>query len=78
MPQLKIAHLRATPEPPTRLLVDELTLLGARLSATGAGVREREQAELDSLVEAAFDLSTEERLRLADFRRAVADARPRT
>jgi hypothetical protein len=77
MPQLKIAHLRTTPVPPSRALVSDLASLGARLSATGSGVREREQLELDALVEAAFDLSVEERKRLADFRGAVADARPR-
>ena len=77
MPQLKIAHLRTTPVPPSRALVSELASLGARLSATGTGVRECEQLELDALVEAAFDLSVEERKRLADFRGAVADARPR-
>jgi len=77
MPQLKIAHLRTTPVPPTRSLVTELASLGARLSKNGSGVREREQVELDALVEAAFDLSVEERKRLADFRGSVADARPR-
>ncbi|HEX5099061.1 MAG TPA: hypothetical protein VFV94_06150, partial [Polyangiaceae bacterium] len=77
MPQLKIAHLRTTPVPPTRALVSDLASLGARLSESGSGVREREQLELDALVEAAFELSMEDRKRLADFRGAVADARPR-
>jgi len=77
MPQLKIAHLRTTPVPPSRALVADLASLGARLSESGSGVREREQLELDALVEAAFELSMEDRKRLADFRGAVADARPR-
>jgi hypothetical protein len=77
MPQLKIAHLRATPTPPSRALVSELTAFGARLSARGRGMRAAELAELDTLVEVAFDLSAEERHRLAHFRASVADARPR-
>jgi len=77
MPQLKIAHLRATPAPPSRALVAELIALGVRISECGRGLGANEQAELDALVEAAFELSVEERSRLADFRAAVADARPR-
>ena len=77
MPQLKIAHLRVTPSPPSRALVAELAAFGAHLTSRGRGMRATEQVELDSLVEAAFDLSIEERRRLADFRGSVADARTR-
>ncbi|HEV8550127.1 MAG TPA: hypothetical protein VGQ57_13880, partial [Polyangiaceae bacterium] len=77
MPQLKIAHLRATPEPPSRALVADLAALGERFSEGAKGLREPEHAELDALVAAAFDLSIEERRRLADFRASVADARAR-
>jgi hypothetical protein len=78
MPQLKIAHLRATPAPPSRALVAELAELGARLSARGAGIDAPEQAELDGLVADAFALDAEERRRLDDFRLSVSDARPRS
>ncbi len=77
MPQLKILHLRATPAPPTPALVPSLAALGKRISACGRGVAAHEQAEIDALVEAAFELSAEETSRLAHFRGSVADARPR-
>ncbi|HTQ08294.1 MAG TPA: N-6 DNA methylase [Polyangiaceae bacterium] len=77
MPQLKIAHLRATPAPPTRALVDALETFGAELSSRGRGIFAKEQTELDELVADAFELDREERKRLADFCGQVADARPR-
>lgn len=77
MPQLKIAHLRATPAPPTRALVRELDAFGAALSSRGRGIFANEQSELDELVADAFELDQKERKRLAEFRERVADARPR-
>jgi len=77
MPQLKIAHLRATPAPPTRSLVHALAAFGAELSSRGRGIFAKEQSELDELVADAFELDEKERKRLADFRTHVADARPR-
>jgi len=77
MPQLKIAHLRATPAPPSASLVRALAGLGSGLSARGAGICKSEQDTLDTLVADAFGLDAEERARLADFGASVADARPR-
>jgi hypothetical protein len=77
MPQLKIAHLRATPAPPTLALKAALSAFGKELSLRGAGIRASEQAELDELVADSFELNQKERSRLMDFRRAVADARTR-
>jgi N-6 DNA Methylase len=77
MPQLKIAHLRATPAPPSRALVATLATFGAALSSRGRGIFASEQCELDALVADAFELDQKERKRLADFRASVADARPR-
>ena len=77
MPQLKIAHLRATPAPPSLELKRTLAALGKELSLRGRGIRASEQAELDELVADSFDLTPKERERLRDFRSSVADARPR-
>jgi hypothetical protein len=77
MPQLKVAHLRATPAPPSRSLVAALCDVGVTLCARGHGVGVREQIALDELVAAAFGIDEKERRRLADFRASVADARPR-
>jgi hypothetical protein len=77
MPQLKVAHLRATPAPPSLTLKNTLTAFGRELSARGRGIRESEQLELDTLVADAFELDEKERQRLADFRTKVADGRPR-
>jgi hypothetical protein len=77
MPQLKIAHLRATPAPPSLELKRTLTELGKALSLRGRGIRASEQAELDELVADSFDLSQKERARLVEFRSSVADGRPR-
>ncbi len=78
MPQLKIAHLRATPAPPTPALVRALEAFGAELSLRGRGIFAKEQSELDELVADAFELDEKERKRLADFRAHVADARPKS
>jgi hypothetical protein len=64
MPQLKVGHLRATPAPPTRSLVRELTRLGAELSRRARGIAPEEQALLDRLVADAFRLSADERARV--------------
>jgi hypothetical protein len=77
MPQLKVAHLRATPSPPSLALKNTLTAFGKELSLRGRGIRAREQLELDDLVENAFELDELERKRLAEFRASVADAKPR-
>ncbi len=77
MPQLKIAHLRATPAPPSLELKRTLAALGKALSQRGRGIRASEQAELDELVADSFDLSQKERARLVEFRSSVADGRPR-
>jgi hypothetical protein len=77
MPQLKVAHLRATPAPPSPALKATLALFGRELSVRGAGIRKSEQAALDDLVSDAFELDQKERKRLADFRGSVADGRPR-
>jgi hypothetical protein len=76
MPQLKVAHLRATPTPPSLTLKNTLTAFGKELSERGR-IRAREQLELDELVENAFELNEVERKRLAEFRASVADAKPR-
>jgi hypothetical protein len=77
MPQLKVAHLRATPAPPSLTLKNALAAFGKDLSARGRGIRHDEQAELDAFVADAFELDEKERKRLAEFRSTVADARPR-
>jgi len=77
MPQLKVAHLRSTPSPPSRALVQKLAGVGRELSERGRSIREGEQAELDEMVASAFGLDVEERRRLADFRGSVTDASPR-
>jgi hypothetical protein len=76
MPQLKIAHLRATPSPPSRALIDALDRFGRALASRGRGILPYEQTELDALVADAFELDDEERKRLAEFRGVVADAGP--
>jgi hypothetical protein len=77
MPQLKIAHLRAIPAPPSLELKRTLAAFGKALSERGRGICASEQAELDELVADSFDLSQKERQRLLEFRTSVADGRPR-
>jgi hypothetical protein len=66
MPQLKVLHLRRTPEPPSRELVDELTAFGLELSSGGRRWDRDAQARLDRKVATAFGLSSEERARIAE------------
>jgi hypothetical protein len=77
MPQLKVAHLRATPAPPSIVLKNALAAFGKDISSRGRGIRRDEQAELDTFVADAFELDEKERKRLAEFRSSVADGRPR-
>jgi hypothetical protein len=71
MPQLKVLHLRRTPEPPSRDLVGELAAFGRELSV-GARPWDRDaQAHLDQCVSAAFGLSNEERARIAEAKPAL-------
>lgn len=70
MPQLKVAHLRATPTPPQPALIDELKTFGARLSSATGAIDARDQAELDKLVADAFELDGPERDRVARWSEA--------
>ncbi|HEX6272390.1 MAG TPA: N-6 DNA methylase, partial [Polyangiaceae bacterium] len=60
MPQLKIAHLRATPAPPRASLVAELDRAGRELSSRNRGVQADEQEALDRRVANAFSLDGRE------------------
>jgi hypothetical protein len=64
MPQLKVAHLRRTPAPPSRELVAELAALGEELSAGGRRWDCAAQEQLDHAVARAFDLSGAETTRI--------------
>jgi hypothetical protein len=66
MPQLKVLHLRRTPEPPLRELVRELTAFGRELSSGGRPWNREAQAELDRAVAGAFELSASEVARIAE------------
>jgi hypothetical protein len=66
MPQLKVLHLRRTPEPPSRGLIGELAALGRELSAGGRPWDRDAQAHLDRAVFTAFGLSKAERARIAE------------
>jgi hypothetical protein len=70
MPQLKVLHLRATPEPPSRRLVDDLGAFGRELSRGGRRWDRNAQAELDRTVADAFELTAAEVARIADARTA--------
>jgi hypothetical protein len=72
MPQLKVAHLRATPAPPRAALISELESFGARLSSAGRAIDARDQAELDGLVADAFELDANERARVARWSESLA------
>jgi len=67
MPQLKIGHLRATPAPPDRALVEELAVFGEMLAAKNAGVDASEQLYLDTRVADAFQLTDDERRLIANW-----------
>jgi hypothetical protein len=71
MPQLKVAHLRRTPEPPSRALVRELAALGEALSAGGRSFDRDAQAELDRSVARAFDLTPAEVARITQTSAAL-------
>jgi hypothetical protein len=60
MPQLKVAHLRATPAPPNARLVAELERMGSELSSKNRGVTVTEQEALDRAVADAFELTSRE------------------
>lgn len=68
LPQLKVLHLRTTPAPPRRVLVEELARLGTEFSKREGTMEPRAQAELDALVADAFHLSARERERIAEAR----------
>jgi hypothetical protein len=72
MPQLKVAHLRATPAPPRPTLITELESFGARVSSAGRAIDARDQAELDGLVADAFELDANERERVARWSESLA------
>src|SRR5262249_451806 len=57
MPQLKIAHLRATPSPPDARLVAELARAGAELSSRNDGVHPNEQERIDREAARPFGLT---------------------
>jgi hypothetical protein len=65
MPQLKVAHLRRTPAPPSAALVRELTTFGHELSAGHRCLTPDVQIELDRAVARAFDLTEAELARIA-------------
>lgn len=66
MPQLKVAHLRRTPEPPSRGLVQDLTALGEELSRGSRRWDREAQFHLDQVVARAFDLSRAEVTRISE------------
>jgi len=68
LPQLKVMHLRTTPAPPRRALVEDLARLGSELSRRQGSMAPEAQAELDTLVADAFRLSRRERERIAEAR----------
>lgn len=74
IPQLKIGHLRAIPSPPSEALVRELAQLGETLCAKNAGLDEASQRAIDDMVSRAFDLSEEERERIALFAMRLSPA----
>ena len=71
MPQVKVAHLRAIPAPPSRELVARLAEIGERLSKENRGIDEESRRRIDALVADAFDLTEEERARIARWRSQV-------
>jgi len=72
MPQLKVAHLRATPAPPSPGLIAELKSFGARLSSEARAIDASEQAALDTLVADAFELDPSERERVARWSESLS------
>lgn len=66
MPQLKVAHLRRTPAPPSRELVRQLDALGRELSAGARRWDRAAQGELDRTVASAFELSRAETARITE------------
>lgn len=66
MPQLKVLHLRRTPEPPSRKLVQDLASFGHELSTGRRRWDRAAQAELDGTVADAFELSRAEAARIAE------------
>ncbi len=61
MPQVKIAHLRAIPEPPHAAVArSRLEAMGRALSSANRGIDEREVALLDALVAESLGLSDDE------------------
>ena len=63
LPQVKIGHLRALPEPPrwSRDASDSLAALGARLSLSAGAIRRAEREVLDAYVFDLYELEAEER-----------------
>lgn len=61
MPQVKIAHLRAIPAPPSNALVQPIEDLGRTFGQRNTGIGLDEQAQLDELVADALELSPGDR-----------------
>ncbi len=71
-PQVKIAHLRSLPAPPTFVLRSRIIELS--LEATRAGLTADLRHELDAAVFAAFGISDAERREIASFVRRLSPA----
>lgn len=71
IPQVKIGHLRVTPEPPDPKLVVTLSRLGEELSERNVGLDESAREQIDELVADAFDLSRDERERLRSWAKTI-------
>ncbi len=63
MPQVKIGHLRAIPEPPPQL-VDALTKMGDALNTRNDGITREESGAINALVAEAFALTVAQRERI--------------
>ena len=69
MPQVKIAHLRALPEPPADRpdLLSKLDAIGRRVGPANAGIGEADRAEIEAVVADLLGMSAEERRCVARF-----------
>jgi hypothetical protein len=73
MPQVKIGHLRSIPAPPQldTSLIGSLHAIGVEATGRNSGLDEVQRDTLDRLVEASFDLTTDETLMLRAWARAM-------
>ncbi len=80
MPQLKIAHLRALPRPPSMTTEEGRALhaLGERLAARNTGITRDERAELDALTARAHRLSSSEQELVRRWGKQFPPPRPRS